>query len=127
MTYRATENGRQFVIIAAGGHGRLGTDIGDAVVAFALPDSDLRLLAQAAVGTVRTVVVLIILLLAFLVVFTLARKNWFWFPLLAVLIVITTWVAWLFTQSTVMALLVMIAAAAIAWLLTLGRNRLRTS
>jgi quinoprotein glucose dehydrogenase len=31
MTYRSTENGRQFVVIAAGGHGRLGTDIGDSV------------------------------------------------------------------------------------------------
>ncbi len=35
MTYRV--GGRQFVVIAAGGHGRLGTKTGDAVVAFALP------------------------------------------------------------------------------------------
>jgi quinoprotein glucose dehydrogenase len=35
MTYVA--RGRQFVIIAAGGHHRLGTKFGDAVVAFALP------------------------------------------------------------------------------------------
>jgi quinoprotein glucose dehydrogenase len=29
---------RQFVVIAAGGHGTAGTRIGDAVVAFALPE-----------------------------------------------------------------------------------------
>lgn len=38
MTYRA--GGRQFVVIAAGGHGTLGTKTGDALVAFALPDAD---------------------------------------------------------------------------------------
>jgi quinoprotein glucose dehydrogenase len=36
MTYDA--NGRQFVVIAAGGHGKLGTKRGDYVVAFALPE-----------------------------------------------------------------------------------------
>jgi quinoprotein glucose dehydrogenase len=35
MTYRA--GGRQFVVIAAGGHSRAGTTLGDHVVAFALP------------------------------------------------------------------------------------------
>jgi quinoprotein glucose dehydrogenase len=29
--------GRQYVVISAGGHGKLGTKMGDAVVAFALP------------------------------------------------------------------------------------------
>ncbi len=38
ITYRLHENGRQFVVIAAGGHGRIGTTIGDSVVAFALPE-----------------------------------------------------------------------------------------
>jgi quinoprotein glucose dehydrogenase len=37
MTYRVRPDGRQFVVIAAGGHGKLGTKRGDAVVAFALP------------------------------------------------------------------------------------------
>src|SRR4029453_10534688 len=37
MTYRI--GGRQFVVIAAGGHGKLGTKMGDAVVAFALPQA----------------------------------------------------------------------------------------
>jgi quinoprotein glucose dehydrogenase len=36
MTYRVREGGRQFVVIAAGGHGRAGTRLGDYVVAFAL-------------------------------------------------------------------------------------------
>jgi quinoprotein glucose dehydrogenase len=127
MTYRSSENGRQFVIIAAGGHGRLGTDIGDSVVAFALPDSDARLLAQTAMGMLRTVAVLIIVLLGFFVVFNLAPKNWFWYPLLTVLAVAVAWAAWVFTQSTLIAVLVMITTVAVAWLLTLGRNRLRTS
>jgi len=35
MTY--VVDGRQFVVIAAGGHARMGTTLGDAVVAFALP------------------------------------------------------------------------------------------
>jgi quinoprotein glucose dehydrogenase len=39
MTYRARDGGRQYVVIAAGGHGRAGTRLGDALVAFALPDS----------------------------------------------------------------------------------------
>lgn len=30
-------NGKQFVVIAAGGHGKLGSKLGDAVVAYALP------------------------------------------------------------------------------------------
>ena len=37
MTYRLSDGGKQFVVIAAGGHGRMGAQLGDAVVAFALP------------------------------------------------------------------------------------------
>jgi quinoprotein glucose dehydrogenase len=37
MTYRSDKSGRQFVVVAAGGHSGLGTRSGDAVVAFALP------------------------------------------------------------------------------------------
>ncbi len=37
MTYRL-RGGRQFVVIAAGGHARAGTRLGDSLVAFALPD-----------------------------------------------------------------------------------------
>jgi glucose dehydrogenase len=35
MTYRV--GGRQIVVIAAGGYGRLPIDMGDSLVAFALP------------------------------------------------------------------------------------------
>lgn len=37
MTYRV--GGRQFVVVAAGGHGTFGTTLGDAVVAYALPNT----------------------------------------------------------------------------------------
>ena len=37
MTYRAGPDHRQYVVIAAGGHGALGTQRGDYVIAFALP------------------------------------------------------------------------------------------
>jgi len=37
MTYRLRHDGKQFVVIAAGGHGKLGTKLGDSLVAFALP------------------------------------------------------------------------------------------
>jgi quinoprotein glucose dehydrogenase len=37
MTYRVRENGRQFVVIAAGGHAQMRTRRGDSLVAFALP------------------------------------------------------------------------------------------
>jgi quinoprotein glucose dehydrogenase len=37
MTYRAGKSERQYVVIAAGGHGPLGVPRGDSVVAFALP------------------------------------------------------------------------------------------
>jgi quinoprotein glucose dehydrogenase len=37
LTYRARPGGRQFLVIAAGGHGGLRSSLGDAVVAFALP------------------------------------------------------------------------------------------
>jgi quinoprotein glucose dehydrogenase len=39
MSYRLRSDGRQFVVIAAGGHGKLGTRRGDYVVAYALPRS----------------------------------------------------------------------------------------
>ncbi len=38
MTYRLSENGKQYVVICAGGHGRMGTKLGDYVLAFALPE-----------------------------------------------------------------------------------------
>lgn len=38
MTYRIRPDGKQYVVIAAGGHAGLGTKLGDYLVAFALPD-----------------------------------------------------------------------------------------
>jgi len=38
MTYRARPGGRQFVVVAAGGHARSGSKVSDALVAFALPE-----------------------------------------------------------------------------------------
>ncbi len=37
MTYRLRKDSKQFVVIAAGGHGRAGTKIGDSLIAYALP------------------------------------------------------------------------------------------
>jgi quinoprotein glucose dehydrogenase len=37
MTYRARRGGAQYVVVAAGGHARAGTKLGDALVAFRLP------------------------------------------------------------------------------------------
>jgi quinoprotein glucose dehydrogenase len=37
MTYRVGSDGKQFVVIAAGGHSKLGTTLGDSVIAFSLP------------------------------------------------------------------------------------------
>jgi len=37
MTYRVREDGRQFVVVAAGGHGLIPSKPGDALIAFALP------------------------------------------------------------------------------------------
>jgi quinoprotein glucose dehydrogenase len=37
MTYRVRQDGKQYVVVAAGGNARMGTTLGDAVVAFALP------------------------------------------------------------------------------------------
>jgi hypothetical protein len=101
----------------------MGTDIGDSVVAFALPESGTALLAQSTAPTLRTVGVLLVLLLTALLVFRLARKNWFWYPLLAILIITATWVAWIASQSILVSLLALFAAVTVAWLLTLGRNR----
>jgi quinoprotein glucose dehydrogenase len=37
MTYRSPASGRQFVVVVAGGHGSLGTKLGDSILAYALP------------------------------------------------------------------------------------------
>jgi hypothetical protein len=114
---------QQFVIIA-GGHGRLGTDIGDSVVAFALPESGAGVLAQIMARTLRVVGVVFILLLVGYFIFRFSRKNWFWYVLLALLIIGATFITWLVSQTIPVTLLALFAAIAIAWLLTLTRKRL---
>jgi quinoprotein glucose dehydrogenase len=123
MSYRLGENGRQFVVIAAGGHGRLGTDIGDSVVAFALPERGADVLAQSMAPTLRSIAVLLVVVLAAWLVVRLARRNWFWYPLLVVLVIIAAWATWIASQSIPLSLLALFVAVAVAWLLTLGRNR----
>ncbi|SEQ08950.1 quinoprotein glucose dehydrogenase [Faunimonas pinastri] len=39
MSYRSAASGRQFVVVMAGGHGSLGTKLGDSLIAYALPKS----------------------------------------------------------------------------------------
>jgi quinoprotein glucose dehydrogenase len=124
MSYRVSENGRQFVVIAAGGHGRLGTDIGDSVVAFALPESGADVLTQITMRTLQNAGIVLTVLLAGSLIIWLARKNWFWYMLLAMLILLATFLAWLASQTIPMALLALCAAVALGWLLTLVRKRL---
>jgi hypothetical protein len=93
-------------------------------VAFALPESSAAVLAQVAVRTLRNVGVVFLLLLAGLLIFRFAQKNWFWYLLLAISIVGVTFVAWLVSQTIPITLLALIAGVTIAWLLTLGRKRL---
>ena len=83
------------MVIAAGGHGRLGTDIGDSVVAFALPETGADVRAQRVARTLRTVGVLLIPFVVILIILRFAHKNCLWYPLLGILIVVVTWVDWL--------------------------------
>ena len=39
MSFQTSEDGKQYLVVAAGGHGKIGTQLGDYVVAFALPDN----------------------------------------------------------------------------------------
>ena len=43
MSYRVRPGGKQYVVIAAGGHGRAGTRLGDYIVAFALRDQPAKM------------------------------------------------------------------------------------
>ena len=48
MSYVSDKTGKQYVVVMAGGHGSLGTRMGDEMVAFALPDGALPANANAA-------------------------------------------------------------------------------
>lgn len=117
MTYRLHENGRQFIVIAAGGHARLGTTIGDSVVAFALPESRIGVLVRSVRETLLYVglaVVIAFLLIAFRKVLL---NKWLWFSILALLVILTTETIWLVTQSVVAMVLSFVLALVIAFLL----------
>ena len=117
MTYRLSENGKQFVVIAAGGHGKSGTPIGDSVVAFALPESRTGVLVKSIKETslyVGAVLVIAFLLIRF-------RKyllsKWLWFGVLVVFVIFSTETAWLMTQSTLVMVLSFSLALVMAFLL----------
>lgn len=118
MTYKLEENGRQFVIIAAGGHGRLGTTIGDSVVAFALPGSRTDLLIR----TIKDVLYFVIpgLLIGFLLLRgrKILLNRWLWLVILAVSVIVSTELRWLMTQSATAMAVWFILALLVAYMLT---------
>eukprot|EP01133_Synstelium_polycarpum_P014414 gene14414-17011_t len=46
MSYVSNKSGRQFVVVMAGGHGSLGTKMGDTLVAYALPEGTTSMKAE---------------------------------------------------------------------------------
>ncbi len=126
MTYRLSEDGRQFVVIAAGGHGRLGTTIGDSVVAFALPETGTDLL-------VKTIIeVLIVGIVVLVIVFLLLRgrrvllNRWLWLFVLAVGVILSTEIRWMLTQSASAVAVWFVLALLTAYLLIRARSYLET-
>lgn len=121
MTYRLHENGRQFVVIAAGGHAKMGTTLGDSIVAFALPETRTPVFRSVG-GT------LLYVGLALVSAFLLIRfgkyvfSKWLWFGLLVVLVILSTETTWLITQSIVAMVLSFGLALVIAFLLTRFRK-----
>jgi hypothetical protein len=63
--------------------------------------------------TLRVIAVVSILLLASYFVVRLAKKNWFWYALLSLLISSTTFVAWLASQTFPLTLFAILAEVAI--------------
>jgi quinoprotein glucose dehydrogenase len=52
ITYKLRSDGRQFLVIAAGGHVGMGSPLGDHVIAYTLPDSTpIRPLASSRQGS----------------------------------------------------------------------------
>jgi quinoprotein glucose dehydrogenase len=99
MTYRLREDGRQFVVIAAGGHERLGTTVGDWVIAYALPTTRSQAVVQSFIDTFPVVglaTVFAFLVIAFPRFFL---NRWLWIGVLAVLVLVATEAVWLATQS----------------------------
>lgn len=122
MTYQLGENDRQFLVIAAGGHGRLpDATVGDSVIAFALPDNQVDLLFGAVIETLYWVIV------GLLVVFLLTRgrrillNRWLWGGISVILVIVGTEITWLKTLSTPLMGIAFIVLLVVVLLL----NRLR--
>ena len=124
MTYRLHENGRQFVVIAAGGHAGLPTTIGDSIVTFALPESRTGVLVRSVRET------LLLFGAALVIAFLLIRfrkyllSKWLWFGVLVVFVIFSTETTWLMTQSTLAMVLSFGLALGIAFVLTRARKYL---
>ena len=115
------KNGRQFVVIAAGGGASFGTMLGDSIVAFALPET-----RPAVLSSVRETLLYVVS--ALVIAFLLVRfgkyvfSKWLWFPLLAVFVIIFTETAWLMTLSVGAMVLSFGLVLVIAFLLTRFRK-----
>jgi quinoprotein glucose dehydrogenase len=124
VTYRLRRNGRQFVVIAAGGHARLGTAIGDSVMAYALPEAKTKVLVRSVRKTfpyISSVVIVAILLIAFR---NILLSKWLWYGAVAILVLLATETAWLMTQSTPAMTISFSLALVIAFLLMRFRRHL---
>lgn len=99
MTYRLGESGRQFVAIAAGGHGNLGSKLGDSIVAFALPDSRTGIF----IGALRTVIPWMLAAILIAAVLTwwrnVIKSRWLWLVILSLAVLASTEYRWMMTQS----------------------------
>lgn len=126
MTYRLKEDGRQFVVIAAGGHGRLGTTIGDSVVAFALPETGTDLLVK----TIGDILVVGIVGLVIAILLLRGRKvllnRWLWLFVLIVGVILSTEIRWMLTQSFSAVALWFVLALLAAYILIRLRSYLET-
>ena len=117
MTYRLSENGRQFVVIAAGGHGRIGTDIGDSLVAFALPGTKMDVLSMTITWTVRMAGIVFVLFILLFSAYRISAIRWFRYALRTVFSLFGVWIVWLISQNIAVTLLSIVVLLILAWLL----------
>src|SRR5262249_18058708 len=122
MTYRLHDDGRQFVVIAAGGHARLGSTIGDSVIAYALPENRTEVVVQSVRKTSPYVGVAVVAAFLFIAFRKALTCKWLWLGLLAVLILLITETIWLVTQSAVAMVVSFVLALSGAFLLMYFRG-----
>lgn len=126
MTYRLSEDGRQFVVIAAGGHGRLGTTIGDSVVAFALPETETDLLVKTIIEVLFVGIVVLVIVFLLLRGRRVLLNRWLWLFVLAVGVILSTEIRWMLTQSASAVAVWFALALLTAYLLIRARSYLET-